>query len=354
MASYFLHISAAFFTLSFYTQLCKRVFTAALLLFFSLTIWLPHFAQAEVIDRIAAVVNSDIITMSELQKEANAQYRAAVKREGSADRREIEEKTLDSIIDRRLLEQKGDELGISVSEMDIDAAFAENVAQSGVSEEIFLQKMHEAGVSEEEYRNTIRAGILQGKLLSADVRQKIVVTDEMVEEYYRNSYNAGSKTDARQFYTLLQIGCSWGENSKSGRGREAALAMAQKARTAVIAVEDFAKTARSYSDLPSAVDGGALGALALGDMAAAMAAAVGGLQPGYVSEIIELSESFQFFFVVSVGADNTQNSPETAAIKEEIRETLYQQQLKNVYEEWVRSLKEGAYIRRVYGRQQVE
>lgn len=325
------------------TRNLLTVFTLFLLL-------LPPAIRAEVIDQIVAVVNNDVITMSELEKETREQYRAAVRNGGGNDvmttMEVIREKTLNSIIDRKLLEQKAQEMNVQVSDEEIDRIFDNNVSRSGASRELFLEEMHKAGFSEKSYRQNLRASLLQGKLINLDVRSKIVVTEEMIEKRYREKYI--SKVDGK-VYNLLQMGFVWGTDSEGRtRSRANALELAKRIRADVLVGKDFRELAQKYSDLPSAPDGGDIGSFTIDEMAEEMADVVRDLRPSEVSTIIETPDGYQFFQLVSYEKDAVIVKDSLENTREDIREELYQEKLRSSYENWIKTLKENAYIKKLH------
>ena len=78
-----------------------------------------------------------------------------------------------------------------------------------------------------------------------------------------------------------------------------------------------------------------------------MRSAVSALEPGGISEIVETDAGYQFFKLLS-GDDNTivvTSSFEEA--KDEIKQKLYEQKMKEAYSEWIKELKEKAYIQKL-------
>lgn len=286
--------------------------------------------------------------MSELEAETNEQYQIAV-RNGSNDifttMEVIREKTLNSLIDRKLLEQKAEEIRVNVSEEEINQVFENNIARSGTSREGFLSEMKKAGFSEKSYRENLRASLLQSKLLDRDIRSKIVITNEMIEKYYQEKYI--SVVDGKM-YSLLQIGFVWGTDPEGRtRSKEDALELAHQIRANVLKGQDFKELAKNYSDLPSAVDGGDIGSFMLNEMNSQMADAVKDLSPSETSKVIETPNGYQFFQLISYEEDAVKVTKELDNIREEIREELYQERLRTAYQNWINDLKDNAYIRKL-------
>lgn len=312
---------------------------------------LPVYLSAEVIDKVVAVVNNEVITLSELEEETSGLFRSITENNPQKPTLEALEEArqvaLNSMIERRLIQQKAKNYNVTVTEEDIDIAY-ENI-RNGMSLDPaeFIAKLENSGLSVESYRDKLKSQILQSRLLSYDVRSKIVVTEEMIVDYYHENYT--SNVDKGSYY-LLQIGCSWGETDDPEELRldkeqtrlriERIFELAQKG-------QDFRTLAEKFSELPSASDGGDIGVFSLDEMAPAMRDAVSSLQPGEMSEIIETPAGYQFFKLLSGEEDATVVTAAFEAVKEEIKEKIYEEKLKAAYAEWVKKLKEDAYIQRL-------
>lgn len=326
--------------------------------FFSLALFLvvvltPFHGTAELLDRVVAVVNDDVITLSELEKEGERFYRDISAKTPATSLAETlqqaREHVLDRIIERRLVTQKAKAGNISVSDAEVDAALEQMLAQSRLSKPEFLAKLKEEGLTETAYRQNLRDQVLQSKVVNADVRSKVVITDEEILNYY----NSRSSTPVSgEGYYLLQIGISWKKGKDSSpeiveADRDKARKEAEKVLEMARDGEDFKALARKYSSMPSAADGGDIGIFQLDEMAPDMQQAVKDLKPAGISDIIETPEGFQFFKLVNSddGTIPVQGPPEQ--VKEEIRNKLYDQQLKKAYDEWMDNLKNEAYIQKL-------
>lgn len=311
----------------------------------------PAYLSAEVVDKVVAVVNNEVITLSELEEETSGLLRSITENnpqkpvlEALEEARQV---ALNGMIERRLIQQKAKKYNVTVTEEDIDVAY-ENI-RNGMSLDPaeFVEKLGKSGLTVESYRDKLKSQILQSRLLSYDVRSKIVVTEEMIVDYYNENYI--SKVDKGSYY-LLQIGCSWNKTDDP----EKLKLDKQQTRTRIERIfdlaqkgQDFRVLAEKFSELPSASDGGDIGVFTLDEMAPAMRDAVSSLQPGEVSQIIETPAGYQFFKLLSGEENATVVTAAFEAVKEEIREKIYEEKLKVAYAEWVKKLKEDAYIQRL-------
>lgn len=302
------------------------------------------------VDKIVAVVNDDIITLSELEDETTDIYKTLTNEKNPEDlleaMNEARELALNKMIERTLMEQKAKQFNVSVSEEEIDVAFERTRNSMSLNSGQFRQKLKKSGMSEGIYRDRLRDNILQSKILSVDVRSKIVVTDEMVLDYYDQHYT--SRVNEGDYY-LLQMGFSWDDTSDEdlANNKNKTLKLAKRIHNLVKDGQDFKTLAKKFSDLPSASDGGDIGVFTLDEMAPAMRSAVKDLKPGGLSSIVELQSGYQFFKLLSGEDEAIVVTSSYEASKDEIREKLYESKMKEAYKVWVKELKESAYIQKL-------
>ena len=335
-------------------SLCRK---KLLLLFFPiLALLLAGNATGQIIDRVAAVVNDDVILVSDVE-DAGRAYFEQIKQKTPADAlqealRNARQEVLEGLIGKALVAQKAKKDKVLVTDDDLRESFNTMVKRSGLTEQQFNDKLKESGITRAEYEKNLRYQILQEKLINSEVRSKIIITDDMVKDYYDKHADDYSK--GKSGYSLLQIGFTWGKSQDSRKSapnlfadREEARKQAEKIHKLAEDGNDFSELAKKYSTLPSAVDGGDIGVLQADDMAADMRDAIVGLKPGQISALIESSSGYQFFKLVANKDGVDPNSTYDAA-KEKIRETLYQQQVKAEFTTWVKKLQEQAYIKKMY------
>jgi peptidyl-prolyl cis-trans isomerase SurA len=304
---------------------------------------------AKVVDRVVAVVNDEVITLSELEKEVET-ISMAIQTDSKAampDRDMLMARTLDEIIDQRLIEQKSREFNISVSSDEIDRAYEARRRRMGLEPDEFRKEMVKSGLTEEIFRQKLRANILQNKVISLDVHSKVVITDEMIQQYYEKEYT--TNVDEGNYY-LLQMGFKWKDSDQEAvlkENRAAALKRAEKIRALAAGGENFKDLAKKHSELPSAVDGGDLGVFSLDEMASWMRKAVENLQPGEVSDIIETTAGYQFFRLAETSQADTPQTVPLESVKDEIRKKISEQKMQEIFSEWVKNLKDQAYIQKL-------
>lgn len=292
-------------------------------------------ASAEIIDRIVAKVNGDIITMKEINDRLKPFMKSGEVPEGQINdlRREI----LEHIIDSRLALQEAEKLGIRVGERDVDSAIEQIKTSNNLTEEQFTTELAKQGLSVELFRSDVRIDIVRAKLINQEIRARAAVTDVQVDKYFQEHLG---EYDVRSGCRIRNILLESSDGARD-KDRELKLKMASDIVEKIKGGLSFTEAAAEYSDAPNAKDGGNMGVICWEDMNESIRSVLDGLEPGQVSEPLETPQGVQIFQMVErVDAD----AKASAEIKQKIREKLTEQLLTDKYQEWVKGLRAKASI----------
>lgn len=337
-------------TNTFLYQTYRALLLAAILLVFPL---LPQ-AHAELLDRIVAVVNDEIITLSELNESAE-DYLGKSGNTAGTENDAAKSKILDQLITQHLIAQQARKSHVKVTDNEFQKAFEQHLSSLHLTHEQFLKKLHDAGIPEEHYMENLRNQLLGDKLILYEIRSRIIITDEMITDYYNTEFSSNTESSSGKAYYLLQMGFSWGGSADLQNDSE--LMEADKARAMKKAYDiyqktqdgdDFAAMAGKYSDLPSATDGGDIGFLSPEDMADEMKTAIMKLKPGEISPVIELGNSYQFFKLLSIRDGDSTNEVPIASVQEKIRQKLFEEEFQKEYQKWVEKIQNESYIQKMF------
>jgi peptidyl-prolyl cis-trans isomerase SurA len=280
------------------------------------------YSQAEVISRIAAVVNDEIITTSQLDEQMKAQPRdAAVPRE----------QVLQNMITDILMEQRAAEIGIGVSEEDIDMAVADVERQNGITTAQLEQALVAQGMSMREYREQLRNQILRFKLTGIEVKSKADVTRHEIESYY-NEHQDEYRQPARMRLSRISL-------PLKVEGKEA-YAQAEEMR-------QFLEDGRSIEDIldrfPSSLgaEGGDMGYFKPGELSPMFNEALEGLEEGDVTDILQSDGVLHILRVEESFAGGVAPLEE---VVDKIAEQLRQKKMEQELKKWREDLRENAYI----------
>ena len=316
----------------FFPVLCLCVF-----------LFIPGPACGEVVDRIVAVVNDDIISLLELNR-VMTPYAEKISAAGYSDEKKgemlfkVREDILNQIIDQKLTDQEAKRANISVSEKEIDNAI-ERIKQAGSYSDAQLREgLKKEGLTLEEYRSRIRDQILRTKLVNVEVKSKIVLTDEEVKKYYEehiDEYQGGKKYRLRNI--LLSVPSSADESEKQEvRKRMEAIVKAFKKGT------KFETLAREFSESSHAQEGGYLGEFPFDGISPQLKSALFDLKEGDITRILDTEQGFQIFFIEKI-ISAADKSLEEATI--DIEEKLYNEIINKHFRTWLEDLRKRSYIR---------
>ncbi len=301
-------------------------FTAALSCL-GILAFLPPLAAAHLEDRIVAVVNSDLIMLSDVKREL-APERERISRQHRGEElaqrlKTAEYMALTKMIERRLQLQEAKARGIEVSDQEVKQA-VDQMKQQG--ETIDLKDQQNA-------RN-VRDQLTLLKVVDREVRSGVMVGDTDMKRYYQEHRDRFALPEE---YTLSQILIQ----PRSSDGTADALTKARQVMADLKNGEKFEDLALRYSDGPNASRGGRLGLVRQGELLPAIERAIAPLVPGGISDIIESSEGFH---IIRVEEKKPKQFRPFEEVKLEIQGLVFQQKSEDVFQSWLVDLKNKAYI----------
>lgn len=298
---------------------------------FIISLGLCRPISADVIDRIVAIVNTDIVTLTQLNKET-APYIKNIESSGYSDEkkkeatREINKKVLDALIDRSLTQQEAKKYQINVSDTEINDAL-ENVKKSkSLSQEEFENALNQEGFTLMEYRENVKKQILQSRLIDRAVKSKVIITESDMKKYYEAKTE---KYSGKKKYHLRNILMDNEDGIKDVRAK-----LDKK--------EKFTILATKYSISSNASDGGNLGIFDINNFSQSIKESISKLNKGDYSNIILTPQGFQIFYVEDIVLEGNKTLQQAY---DEIREILYSEQVEKKFETWLESLKKKAHIK---------
>ena len=236
--------------------------------------------RAQLVDRIVAIVNKEVITLSELN-EAIGMAERNLARQGTAApaRALLERQMLERLILEKAQLQRARDTGIRVDELQLDRAVQRIAERNRLTLADFRRALERDGVSFDAYRQDLREQIVMSRLREREVEEKIQVSDGEIDVFLEEMKNAPAE---RMEYDLAHILVRIPEQATPER-IEAARSRAETVAAEARAGGDFGRLAASYSDAPDALRGGALGWRTQDRLPELFANTLRGMQPGEVS-----------------------------------------------------------------------
>lgn len=329
--------------LPFHRLNIRRLF-ASLFLFIVLMIgsvfWHAR-CRAELVDRIVAIVNDDIILLSDYEQFI-APYREKLKMEGYSDAQlriilaDQQPTILDQMIEEKLTQQQAKRDGITVSDEEVDSSIKRFEQINSVSDDEMRRRLKMDGLTFDAFRNQVKEQLLQSKIVNREVKSKIVVTDDEVKRYYEeNKTQYIGKTKYHLRHILMKVP----PHSPDVRSR--VYQQMQQIYERLKKGEKFTELAKVYSQSSTAEEGGDLGFFESRLLAEPVREALEGLTSGQYTPVIETEQGYQIFYIEEL-VDTGGKTLEEAT--PEIQDKLYSELVDQKFKAWFKDLRQKAHI----------
>jgi peptidyl-prolyl cis-trans isomerase SurA len=301
-------------------------------------------AQAKTVDRILAQVNTDIITLSDLNRKI-AEYRAQLQTKYSGDEfaqmlQKAEKQALEQLVQDKLLDQKAAELGPS---SDIDSRVSTAIQQImqdnklKSTDELDRALMAQQGMNLRDFRDMIRKQFMRDDLVGGMVGSRIALLSQEIERFYKDHVAEFSTPEE---VTLSEIDIPSEGNSQEAESR------ANDIYSRLLKGESFAVLASQYSKGITASKGGSTGTIQLSILNSDTRNAIAGLKAGDISKPQKLRDQKlgDLYVIYHIDARKPVSVRPLEEVKPEIKNRLYNQKFTPEYERFITQLKENAYI----------
>ncbi|MDX5409223.1 MAG: peptidylprolyl isomerase [Thauera sp.] len=248
------------------------------------TLALPVHAapRAVEVDRIVAVVNSEVITALQLRARVEQAKRQLGRQGVELPPEEVlQRQLLERLIVERAQVQLAQETSLRVDDATLERAIERVAANNKLSVEQLRAALETDGVPWTRFREEIRTEILLTRLREREVDSRVVVTDAEIDNFIASNPDAFSGQEFAVSHILLRT-----PEGASPQQVEAVARRAEQVMARLRSGEDFARVAAEVSDAPDGLSGGALGWRSLDRLPGLFADAVRNMQPGQTSPVL--------------------------------------------------------------------
>lgn len=300
-------------------------------------------AASEVLDRIVAVVNEDIILLSEL-RERMAPYTQRIRQQGLDKDKEqevlfdVRKEMINRLVDEKLTDQEIKRNDIQVDDEEIDRTIERIKAANTFTDEDLRRFLEKDQMTMEQYREKIREQVLRSRVVNYQVKSKIVITEEEIQAYYDSHPEAYGGALHYHLRNILMRVPDFATDDEKQTVRE----RMQQIKSQIEAGESFTDLARTYSQGPTAADGGDIGEFAKETLSPKIQVAIDGLAPGQTTAVVDTDQGFQLFYVEAV--KQTEGKP-LESVREEIHQKLFAEVVDNKFVSWLEDLRSHSHIK---------
>lgn len=292
---------------------------------------------AQVVDRIVAVVNDDIITQSELQQSMLpfiADYKVRYEEDelkGKMD--EVREDALNRLIEEKLLMQEAKRREIAVEDSEVEQRL-EAIKERFKSEDEFYDALKASGITLARLKDKYKEQIMMRKLVSSIIRKNVRISPTQITAYYNGNIKDFSRPKSARFKVLLIKPL---QDSNMAATEELANSVLDKIESG----QDFDMLVKQFSQGPNIDKGGDMGYMPAGSIIKELDEQIEVLNPGQTSGIIRTDTGFYIIKVIDKKQAGTAPLSEVEGM---IKERLYERESELTLREFINKLKKDAYI----------
>jgi parvulin-like peptidyl-prolyl isomerase len=309
-----------------------------------LSLWgllISAVVNAEIVDRIVAVVNGEIITLSELdnafdsyRKRIESSYKNPDVAKVIAEARLF---MLNKLIEQSLVEQEAKRSGIVVKDDEVSDAIKEFLEKRKIKMEDLLVNLARERSSFAEYKKGVRNQIVSMKLIGRKIKAKIAVSEEEIGAYYLNHRE---DYEGKEAVRIQQILLPFPRNIDAATKAKLKKDM-DMIHKRLKGGESFEALAVGFSRGPAAAAGGDIGFVERGMILPPVENAAFSMNKGEISDVIESSAGFHIIKVIDKRGAGLKR---IESVRAEIKEKLEDEKMEKKFAEWIKELRDKSHI----------
>ncbi|WP_220719076.1 peptidylprolyl isomerase SurA [Agarivorans litoreus] len=247
-------------------------------------------AQEQLLDKVVAIVNNDVITQSQVDELTGKVLRNATDAQQELPpEEELQQQIMDRLILESLQLQLAERLGIKISDSQLENTIDNIIASENTSREVFLDDLTKQGMSYSQFREDIRKEIILGEVSRSQVQRRVNVSEQetdalikLIEEQDKGTvrYHVG--------HILLRIS---GDEQVTQQQAESLVKQLKNG-------ENFNQLAMTHSQGPKALEGGDWGWMTIEEMPTLFAGVVKNQHQGSVLGPIRTDSGLHIIMVM--------------------------------------------------------
>jgi peptidyl-prolyl cis-trans isomerase SurA len=288
-------------------------------------------ARAEIVERVVAKVNGDIVTLSDFEARQIAAVQAA---KVGPDKIEVflrdnNARILQEAVDDLLIIQRADDLGFKDPGPYVKDAIDQIKKENNLpTDEALREQLRREGMTLDDLKRSVARSMLKRQVLHKELEPKVTIADADVKAEYDAHKDEYTRPATVHLQEILLAG---------DEARAKAIDVVTRARGG----EDFAQMARTLSASPTRSTGGDLGSANLTELSPTIQKAAAPLQPGEISDPVAGTDGFRVLRLVTrteaglIPLDD---------VKAQIRQRLMEKRGNKAYDDYVEGLRKSAIV----------
>lgn len=300
---------------------------ASLLLVLTVLAAMP--AGAEVVDRIVAIVNDEIVTLKDVERFVDVKQKGKFSSVNDYILGIQLRDKLEALVESMLITQQATKMKIEVGDREVEEVVDNIRKQNLISDAQLREQLQSEGINYKDFTEGIKKGLLRNRVLARAVAPDLFLDDSRLRAYYQQHVDEFKENEYRLQHILVSA------------QRADSSARAQQAFKLLQDGQDFPSVARDFSDDPTAAQGGDIGTVKQQELMPELRDVLALLLPGSFSHPVR--SQYGFHLVKLVDVKKTDALP-FEVVKDAIKERLVQIESERRYKEYVQRLRSSSYI----------
>jgi len=310
---------------------------SSILVFIGLVLAVAAARGQEVLDGIAAVVNSEVVTFSQVRELVGPKEKQAhdtLKGNELVEKiKEIRLEAINDLIDRALIIQEFKTKGFTIPDYFIDERITTVIHDDfGGDRQAFLRTLAAQGYTLDKFRDFQRDMIIVSEMRKQAVKGVTAVSEPKIADYYKEHIDEYSAPEQMKLRMI----------SIHGTDNDSRRKMVDEIRQKIIDGAEFGDLARMYSEDNTQEASGDWGWIDRKKLNESLTKIAFSLKPGEVSQVVEMGGSFYLLFCEAKKASSVKPLKD---VHDEIEKALMQTERQQQQQEWLQKLRKKAYIK---------
>jgi len=293
-------------------------------------------AEEQVLDGIAAVVNGEVITFSQVRElvvSREMALRQTLQGQALADKiKETRMAAINDLIDRQLVLQDFQKNKFNIPDYAVDDHINTIIREQFKGDRLaFIRTLQAQGYTLQRFRKVETDKMIVQAMRQRAVKNDPILSPTKVERYY--SEHSAEYSTPEQVKLRMIVLHKDGSDAKN---------VAQEIRSKVKDGSDFAKMAQMYSEDSSKETGGDWGWIERTTLNEALATPAFALKPGQVSKVVEINSNY---YLLWVDARKPAETKPLGIVRDDVEKKVLQSDRQTAQEKWIKGLRAKAYVR---------
>jgi peptidyl-prolyl cis-trans isomerase SurA len=297
--------------------------------------------DAQVVDGIAAIVNGDVITYSQVRA-LSAPQEKLLRQQFTGE--ELEKKltqlhqlAVKDLIDRRLVIQAFKKESYEIPDHIVDERMHQIIRESfGGDRNTFVKTLEAQNYTLGEFKQKETERIMVQAMRSHNVKMNSIISPTKVEEYYRKHRDEFTSKEQIKLRMIMISG------QKDTASAPAQKALAEEVLGKLAGGEEFERVAQVYSEDSTRDNGGDWGWIERNTLAAPLEKFAFNMPVGRISNIVDYAGNY---YILKIEDKRGGTTKSLAEARDDIEKKLIQEEAQGIQERWIAGLRAKAYIK---------